>query len=108
MTGLAECGEKRLDAHGRTRTCALTEGHTGPHIDVSGQDWEPPRVTLARLRSRWGSTHRIAWTGTLWVATARRRDVPWRSEIEPTPEQLEERLRTRPTRPCVPEQRRKL
>ncbi|WP_262391655.1 hypothetical protein [Nocardiopsis sp. CNR-923] len=33
------------------------------------------------------------WTDSLWTATARSRAVKWRTEIEPTPEQLEERLR---------------
>ena len=100
MTRLTECGEVRLDASGWTRTCALTEGHAGPHIDATGQDWEPPAVTLERLRDRWGATHRIAWTGRLWMATAHHADVPWRTEVEPTPAQLEAKLKARRAYPA--------
>ena len=35
----------------------------------------------------------------VWSATAHRVDVPWRTEIEPTPQQLEARLRSRPLLP---------
>lgn len=90
-----ECGEARLDEHGWVRTCARPPGHDGLHIDARGQDWEPPTVTLERLQNRWGRTHRVVWTGRLWMATAHRHDVPWRTEVEPTPEQLEQRLRSR-------------
>lgn len=89
------CGEVRLDRQGRRRVCLLDLGHPGRHEDARGERWEPPGPVLERLRSTWGRTHHIAWTGTLWMATHRDRSVPWRTEIEPTPEQLEERLRFR-------------
>ncbi len=87
------CGEAHLDHSCMRRTCLLEAGHSGPHEDSKGQTWEPPELTLERLRSTWGSTHRIAWTGSLWMATHRDPNAPWRTEVEPTPEQLEERLR---------------
>ncbi|CAL9478233.1 hypothetical protein SUDANB121_02996 [Nocardiopsis dassonvillei] len=91
------CGESHLDQACARRECLLEEGHTGPHEDVKGRTWEPPERTLERLRSAWGRTHRIAWTGSLWMATHRDPDAPWRTEVEPTPEQLEERLRAHST-----------
>ena len=97
--GSGECGNTSLDTSGGVRTCALAQGHTGPHVDTHGHDWEPPEVVLKRLQDRWGATHRIVWTGRMWVATAHRADVPWRTEIEPTPQQLEARLRSRPLLP---------
>ncbi|MFL1377397.1 MULTISPECIES: hypothetical protein [unclassified Nocardiopsis] len=89
------CGESRLDRSGIRRSCLLDRGHDGEHEDARGDRWEPPGLVLERLRATWGRTHRIAWTGALWMATHRDPSVPWRTEIEPTPEQLEERLRTR-------------
>ncbi|MES0908533.1 hypothetical protein [Nocardiopsis tropica] len=100
------CVEARLDACGRRRACVLDRGHDGDHQDLKGESWEPPGVTLARLKKVWGHTHRIVWTGTLWVATAHSRAVPWRTEVEPTPAQLEERLRRRHGQRDVPEQRK--
>ncbi|MDE3723045.1 hypothetical protein PWG71_16770 [Nocardiopsis sp. N85] len=89
------CNESRLDHQARLSTCHLETGHPGPHEDARGETWEPPGVVLERLRKTWGRTHRIAWTGSLWMATAYDRTSHWRTEIEPTPDQLEERLRTR-------------
>lgn len=100
------CGDTCLNAEGRVRACALDSGHDGPHEDIRSDQWESPGVVLERLRRRWGHTHRIAWTGRLWMATAHDRNVSWRTEIEHTPEQLEERLRARGVTPTVPEQRR--
>lgn len=96
------CGDTCLNTEGRIRACALDSGHDGPHEDIHSDQWEPQGVVLERLRKRWGHTHRIAWTGRLWMATAHDRNVSWRTEIEHTPEQLEERLRTRGAYPPVP------
>lgn len=96
------CGDTCLSPAGRLRTCELDADHDGPHEDVRGDRWESPGLVLERLRERWGHTHRIVWTGRLWMATAHHRNASWRTEIEPTPEQLEERLRTRSTCPPIP------
>ncbi|QKW32422.1 hypothetical protein HUT17_05035 (plasmid) [Nocardiopsis flavescens] len=93
MTGI--CGTERLDSAGHPRTCLLSPHHDGPHEDSKGTTWHRPETTLARLRACYGHTHRIAWTGRMWIATHRDPTAPWRTEVEPTPEQLEERLRTR-------------
>lgn len=87
------CTEARINSHGSTRTCCLDTGHDGDHMDAAGNTWEPPGQTLLRLTARWGRTHRIAWTGKLWLATHRDRRSHWRTEIEPTPELLEASLR---------------
>ncbi|QVJ03516.1 hypothetical protein KGD82_27735 (plasmid) [Nocardiopsis eucommiae] len=58
----------------------------------SADTWEDPAVVLPRLSARWGHTHHISWTGRLWLATDRRPSSHWRTEVEPTPEQLEESL----------------
>lgn len=102
----ASCDESSLDQQGRLRQCLLNSGHDGSHRSDAGENWEAPGVVLERLRVKWGRTHRIAWTGTLWMATAYDRRSHWRTEIEPTPEQLEARLRGRPRPTVVPEQRR--
>lgn len=93
MNGL--CFSECRDAGGRPRVCVLDRDHPDDHEDARGDHWERPELTLERLRAAWGATHRIAWTGALWVAVHRDPAAPWRSEVEPTPEQLEERLRTR-------------
>lgn len=90
-----ECGTERLDTAGRPVACRLDRGHTGDHADARGETWEPAETTLARLRTAYRATHRIAWTGRMWIATARDPKAPWRTEVEPTPEQLETRLRDR-------------
>lgn len=102
----ASCNESSLDQHGRPRQCLLATGHDGSHQSDAGDQWESPGVVLERLRAKWGCTHRIAWTGTLWMATARDRRCHWRTEIEPTPGQLEARLRGRPSPAVIPEPRR--
>jgi hypothetical protein len=61
-------------------------------MDWHGNTWEDPSVVLPRLQARWGLTHHIAWTGRLWLATDRRPGSHWATEIEPTPELLEQRL----------------
>ncbi|MFD6953415.1 MULTISPECIES: hypothetical protein [unclassified Nocardiopsis] len=96
------CGETSLDRDTRHLVCVLDTGHDGDHQDARGTRWEPPRTTLVRLRRRWGRTHRVAWTGSYWVATARDRRVRWRSHIEPTPDQLEADLRRHTGHPPVP------
>ncbi|OLT27719.1 hypothetical protein BJF83_17745 [Nocardiopsis sp. CNR-923] len=70
----------------------LGADHDGDHEDARGERWEPPATTLARLRERWEHAYRIVWTGSLWMATAYSPYVAWRTEVEPTPEQLEARL----------------
>ena len=102
----ASCDESSLNQHGRLRRCFLDTGHDGSHQSDAGEKWEAPGVVLERLRAEWGRTHRIAWTGTLWMATAHDRRCHWRTEVEPTPEQLEERLRRRPSPTVIPEPRR--
>ena len=47
--GSRECGNTSLDGSGDVRTCALAQGHTGPHIDTYGHDWEPPEVVLKKI-----------------------------------------------------------
>lgn len=101
------CGQSRLDASGFLRTCQRDPGHTGHHEDARGDRWEPPGLILDRLRRRWGRSHRIVWTGRFWVATAYDRCAPWRTEIEYSPEVLEERLRNRGATPAIPSQRRR-
>lgn len=100
------CSETALDRDGCHRVCVQDVGHDGGHQDVKGYQWEPPGVALDRLRARWGSTHRIAWTGSLWLATAHDRRARWRSHVEPTPDQLEASLRRHAGQPQVPAQRR--
>ncbi|MBB6121912.1 hypothetical protein [Nocardiopsis algeriensis] len=96
------CREEARTPQGRPCVCWLDRGHDGDHEDAAGYRWEPPGVALRRLRDTWGGTHRIAWTGTLWIATARSQAAPWRTEIEPTPAQLEDRLRHRGSPPTIP------
>lgn len=99
------CGETALDRSGSPRTCVLDSAHEGDHFDGRGRSWEPPGVTLARLRRSWGRTHRIVWTGSLWMATAHARTCRWRTVIEPTPAQLEEGLRRHASPPPPPPRR---
>ncbi|MFV2195559.1 hypothetical protein [Nocardiopsis sp. LOL_012] len=96
------CGETSLNPSGLPRTCERETGHDGDHMDAHGARWEPPRVVLERFRERWGRSHRIVWTGRLWVATAHDSRASWRTEIEYTPDQLEERLRKRGVPPVFP------
>ncbi|MDT0331759.1 hypothetical protein [Nocardiopsis lambiniae] len=93
------CGHTALDRGGLRRTCVLDTDHDGDHQDVKGRTWRPPETVLDGLRSRWGTTHRIAWTGSMWLATHRDPTAPWRTHVEPTPEQLEERLHQHADRP---------
>ncbi|MEV2274017.1 hypothetical protein AB0I72_00395 [Nocardiopsis sp. NPDC049922] len=101
MTSEETCPEIGLDPSGFVRRCVLAPGHEDRHEDAKGRRWEPPEVSLPRLRDRWGHAYWIAWTGRMWVATAHDRCAPWRTEVEPTVEQLETRLH-RHTRPRVP------
>ncbi|MEU0490521.1 hypothetical protein ABZ249_14935 [Nocardiopsis sp. NPDC006139] len=87
------CGETSLNSGGFRRTCVLDSDHAGDHEDLDGRTWQPPGTVLARLRAAWGDTHRIAWTGSLWVAVHRDPAASWRTHVEPTPAQLEDRLR---------------
>ena len=100
------CGQSALDPGARRRVCAEETGHDGEHVDVTGYRWEAPGAVLARLQQTWESTHRIAWTGTYWVATARDPLSRWRSHVEPTPAQLEADLRRHTGHPPIPRQRR--
>ena len=88
------CSEERLTEHSQLRRCVLDGGHDGDHEDARGDTWPPPGVVLQVLTARWGRTHKFAWTGRFWVATHRDPRAPWRSQIEPTPKQLEARLNT--------------
>lgn len=87
------CGETALNSGGSRRTCVLDSDHPGDHEASDGWTWQPPETVLARLRAVWGATHRIAWTGSLWVAVHRDPAASWRTHVEPTPAQLEDRLR---------------
>ena len=87
------CLEAHLTSAGRTRRCVRARTHEGVHMDEYGDTWAPPAQVLAELTARWGRTHKIAWTGRFWLATHHHPRAPWRSQIEPTPEQLESRLR---------------
>ncbi|MDT0328223.1 hypothetical protein [Nocardiopsis lambiniae] len=99
------CGEVRLDHQGTRRVCVLDLDHPDEHEDVRGDRWEPPSLTLERLNRTWGATHRIAWTGSLWMATHRDPRAHWRTQIEHTPDQLEERLRRYSGHPPIPPSR---
>ncbi|MFL1376055.1 MULTISPECIES: hypothetical protein [unclassified Nocardiopsis] len=97
------CGQAALNRNGSRRTCVLDADHPGDHEDPTGWTWQPPETVLAHLRDTWGTTHRIAWTGALWVAVHRDPAAPWRTHVEPTPDQLEDRLRQHATvRPAEP------
>jgi hypothetical protein len=89
------CDDESRDSSGIARFCALDPGHDGQHEDIHGRRWEPVPVVLARLRARWGDTHRIRCTGHMWMALAEDPGSPWATHIEPTPEQLEASLRSR-------------
>ncbi|MEE2050290.1 hypothetical protein [Nocardiopsis tropica] len=95
------CTETSLDRNGIPRACVMEAGHEGDHMDHQARTWEPPGTVLARLRETWGRTHRVVWTGRMWMATAHRRDVDWRTETEPTVEQLEESLRRHGYQPAA-------
>lgn len=86
------CSEMSLDSNGVPHACVMEAGHEDNHMDRTGRIWEPPGTVLARLQETWGRTHRVIWTGRMWMATAHRADVDWRTETEPTPDQLEESL----------------
>lgn len=86
------CAETALDAHMHTRYCSLEVSHGGDHMDWHGNTWQDPADVLPRLQARWGRTHHIAWTGRLWLATDRRPRSHWATEVEPTPDLLEQRL----------------
>lgn len=96
------CNETRLNQHSFLRACCLDSGHDGDHMEISGATWAPPGETLLRLNARWGRTHRIAWTGRYWLATHRNPYTHWRTEVEPTPEQLEASLRHHHGSPVEP------
>lgn len=87
------CAETALTESGVPRACVMEANHDGDHLDWQGRTWESPGQVLDRLRAQWGATHRVVYLGRMWMATAHRRNVEWRTEIEPTPEQLEQRLR---------------
>lgn len=87
------CSETARDCDGRPRHCVLEAGHGGDHLDWRSESWEPPGFTLARLQARWGRTHRVVWTGHMWPATAHDPNADWRTETEPTSQQLEVSLR---------------
>jgi hypothetical protein len=99
------CTETSLDRNGVPRCCVIEAGHEGDHMDHQARTWEPPGTVLARLRETWGRTHRIIWTGRMWIATAHRDDVHWRTEVEPTPAQLEESLQKHSRPPDRPRAR---
>jgi len=96
------CTETSLDTDGIPRSCSLSAGHDGAHMSWTAETWEDPTTVLPRLVSRWGRTHQFAWTGRLWRATDRSPDSHWRTEIEPTPEQLEASLRRHHGEPSGP------
>ena len=100
------CGESALDPGARRRVCVEEAGHGGAHVGGTGYPGGAPRAVLARLRQAWGHTHRIAWTGTYWVATAHDPRSRWRSHVEPTPAQLEADLRRHTGHPPIPHPRR--
>lgn len=85
--------ERALDRAGHVRHCILSAGHDGDHMDAHGDTWEQVPAALARIQAAWGSTHRVVFLPSgMWLATAHSPDVPWRTETEPTAEQLEEKL----------------
>lgn len=89
-----ECGERALDASGMPRVCVKDSGHDGDHADARADAWERPERTLERLIAQWGHLYTIARAGALWKAVARNPHASWRTHIEPTPDQIEARMRT--------------
>lgn len=87
------CTETSLDEHGIPGACVIEAGHEGDHMDCHGRTWEPPGEVLDQLRALWGRTHRVVWTGRMWMATAHDPQAHHRTEIEPTPGQLVGSLR---------------
>lgn len=98
------CTETSLDEHGIPRSCSLSAGHDGDHMSWTADTWQDPTEVLPRLTSRWGRTHRVSWTGRLWLATDRNPQSHWRTEVEPTPGQLEASLRRHHGDPSGPPQ----
>lgn len=101
----AQCGDEARDTSGWARVCFLADGHHGPHTDRHGYHWQDARVVLERLQQRWESTHRVSYTGHMWMATAHDPNATWRTHVEPTPEQLEASLQ-RHVKTSIPPQRR--
>ena len=87
------CDAEGSTDRGKRWYCIRRADHCGPHTDEYGQARHLPGEVLQELLQRWGRTHRIAYTGTLWVAVHRNPHTHWRTEIEPTPELLQARLR---------------
>ena len=87
------CDANGLTEHGRAWFCIHPADHTGSHVDDHGHPRHLPGEVLHDLKARWGRTHTFAFTGTLWMATHRDPRTHWRTEIEPSPELLEQRLR---------------
>src|SRR5699024_12152418 len=54
--GSRERGNTRLDTSGDVRTCALTQGQTGPNIDTYGHNCVPPEVVQMRVLYRLSTT----------------------------------------------------
>lgn len=99
------CTATALDRSGRPRRCIEDQGHGGDHVDVRGFHWEPLEDALRRLQARWGRTHRVVCTGRMWIATAHQDDASHLSEIQPTPEQLDQILILHGFTPAPQEQR---
>ncbi|MEU3307796.1 hypothetical protein [Nocardiopsis sp. NPDC006832] len=87
------CRAQGDSGRGERWYCIGRADHPGPHTDDHGRARHLPSEALQELVHRWGRTHRVAYTGTLWVAVHRDPHTHWRTEIEPTPELLEVRLR---------------
>ncbi|GAB3717623.1 hypothetical protein [Nocardiopsis oceani] len=108
------CEAQGTTDHHQRWHCIRQADHLGDHMDDHGRSHRRPGDVLRELAGRWGRTHRFAYTGTLWVATHRSARTHWRTEIEPTSELLEARLRAHhgpppgpaPHPPVVPEPRR--
>ncbi|WP_017599183.1 hypothetical protein [Nocardiopsis lucentensis] len=84
------CPEIGRDHSGYVRRCVLDLDHDGDHQDARGDTWEPPEVALPRLRARWGHSHHIVYLPSgLWMATAYDPNAYWKTEVEPTVEQLD-------------------
>lgn len=83
------CSERSQDRNGIPRSCVMEAGHEGDHMDWDARTWRPVGVVLRELTTRWGRTHRFSCTpGGSWIATTHDPRAYWRSEVEPTPEQL--------------------
>ncbi|WP_017603467.1 hypothetical protein [Nocardiopsis alkaliphila] len=89
---------KFCPAHGLTHKgerwyCIHPADHPGAHMDDHGHPRHLPGQVLQDLTQRWGRTHKFAFTGKLWIATHRDPRTHWRTQIEPCPDLLEQRLR---------------